>query len=220
MKKRKTIFQIEMVAYEKIRRRSRNDYQPVRLIPTWRVLFPTLEEAEQALPDLIKRFKTKHYQPLYWCKIKELPIGDAIRNPHENLSERLYDQNGIKVDERPFPTADYIDCRQSAYNGRKPEEIRFKPGDIVEYRGRLCVIDRFMSPYKEDRKPFGDATDDGYTVWIIDELADDIQLNTDGTPHLNHTHPAAVDLLPPRFPLPNQIQRRIQNIRQFISSGR
>ena len=217
MKKRKTIFQIELAAYEKIRRHQRDDYQPFRIIPAWKILYATLEEAEMALPDLIERFKSEHYLPLYWCKIVELPVGVVIRDSHENFSERLYDHNGRKVDERLFPTEDYMDCWHSSYMGRKPEDIRYKPGDVVEYRGRLCVVDGFMRPYKEDKKPFGDASDDGYTVWIVDEPADDIQLDSDGSVNMNHTHPASVDILPPRFQLSDKVKRRIENIRQFFS---
>lgn len=172
-----TIFQIEMAAYEKLRRRHRDDYQPFKLVSAWKVIYRTIEEAEAAVPNLIERFKEEFYLPLYWCKIVELPIGTLLRDSQENYSVRLYDQNGTKVDERLFPTEDFMNYHHSSYLGRKPEEIRFKPGDVVEYKGQICVIDKFMRLFVEGKKPFGDASDDGYIAWIVDELADNIQLD-------------------------------------------
>lgn len=217
MRKPATIFQVEMVAYEKLRRHHRDDYQSFKLVPAWRILFKNLDEAEKALPELIERFKNEHYLPLYWCKIVELPIATVLRDCSQNYSERLYDQNGKKVDERLFPTEDFMDYRHSTYIGRKPEEIRFQPGDVVEYRGGLCVVNGFMRPFKDGAEPYGDSSDDGYNVWIVDELADEIHRNDEGYVELDHAHPAAVDLLPPRFDIPKKVKQRIDNIKQFFS---
>lgn len=218
MKRPKTIFQLEMLSYSKCRRRHRDDYQPIEIRSGWTLTCLSLEEAETALPDLVKRFNEKYYFPLYCCHIREFPLGVIRNNSSDNYSDRLYDQNGVKLDERLFPTYQYMDgWSESTYLGRKPEEIRFNPGDVVDYGGDLCVVDSFMRPYKEGAKPFGDSSDDCYTVWYVDKNADNIEFDDDGYVLLGHDHPEAISLLPPRFPISERDRRRIENIRRFLS---
>lgn len=217
MKRPKAIFQLEMLSYVKRRRRHRDDYQPIEIQPAWTVTFLSLEEAEAALPDMVRRFNAEYYLPLYCCHIRELPLGVKRYSSNDNYSDRLYDQNGIKLDERLFPTSEYMNAwGESIYLGRKPEAIRFKMGDVVDSGGELCVVDGFMRTYKEGAKPFGDSSDDGYTVWCVDECADNIGFDDDGCVMLGHDHPEAISLMPPRFPISERDQRRIENIRSFL----
>lgn len=219
MKRPKTIFQLEMLSYVKRRRRHRDDYQPIEIRSAWTLTYLSLEEAEAALPDLVKRFNAEYYDTLYCCHIREFPLGVVRNNSSDNYSDRLYDQNGVKLDERLFPTYEYMNAwGESTYLGRKPEEIRFKRGDVVDYGGELCVVHGFMRPYKEGANPFGDSSDDGYTVWYVDKNADKIEFDDDGCAMLGHWHPEAINLLPPRFPISERDQLRIENIRRFLAA--
>lgn len=143
-------------------------------------------------------------------------MGIAMTSPNDNYSERVYDKNGVKLDERLFPTWAFMSCGESTYIGRKPEQIRFKPGDVAQYGDQLCVVDSFMRPFKEGEGPHGDSSDDGYNVWVVNDLADNIQVHEDGYPILWHAHPQAVGLFTPRYPIPAKIQCRINNIRKHI----
>ena len=171
--------------------------------------FKTMEEAECAIPEFIKRYGHEDVYCFYIC---ELPLGICIYTTDDTYSVRVYDHEGRKLDERLFPSCLFAPCRRSVYYGRKPEEIRFHPGDVVEYRGRLHVIHSFMRPYEEGAEPRGDSTDDGYTAWVVDELADNITYDKAGSINLAHCHPSALDVFSPRFPITPTMQRRIDNI--------
>ena len=168
------------------------------------------------MPGLIKDFNEQGWNELHSCRIVELPLDEIMQSPNDNLSERVYDHKGVKLDERLFPSYAFMGCDESTYRGRKPEQIRFKPGDVAEIGDQLCVVDSFMRPYKEGEAPHGDSSDDGYNVWIVDELADNIKIDEDGYPELSHTHPQAVALFFPRYPISEKVQRRIDNLRKHF----
>ncbi len=48
--------------------------------------------------------------------------------------------------------------------------------------------------------------------------ADKIEFDDDGCAMLGHWHPEAINLLPPRFPISERDQLRIENIRRFLSA--
>lgn len=213
----KTIFKTELIAMERKRRKCKDDYPRFDLTTEWSALYPSLQQAEATLPNLIKDFKEQGWYELHSCRITEIPLDKLLVSDSDNYSERVYDENGVKLDERLFPTENFMSCDESTYKGRKPEEIRFAPGDVAQWGNELCVVVGFMHPYAESRKPYGDASDDGYTVWIADEHADEIKLDNDGYPEISHGHPQAVSLFPPRFPISDKMKRRIDNLRKCIN---
>lgn len=125
----------------------------------------TLEEAEDYISGhgrSHKDFMEEHpeYSKLslrYSYVVVELPINMEIHPAlGQNLSTRIYLPDGTIWGENTY--ADYfpLNCHGDEYNywgsrnlfwGRKPEEIKFKPGDIVEvmghpgnhYWGNSCV---------------------------------------------------------------------------------
>ncbi len=214
--KQKSIFKLSLIGIQRKRRKHKDDYPRFELSEEWQVYYSTLHQAEEAIPGLIKDFNEQGWNELHSCRIEELPLGEILSSPNDNLSERVYDHNGVKLDERLFPTYAFMSCDESTYLGRKPEQIRFKPGDVAEFGDQLCVVDSFMRPYKESEASHGDSSDDGYNVWIVDELADNIRVDEDGYPELSHAHPQATTLFSSRYPISEKIQRRIDNIRKYF----
>lgn len=116
-------------------------YPTYRLSSLESAFFFTKEEAETAMRDI--RGHTMH--DTYCWTLSELPMGVCILN-NESLSERVYLPDGQLWSERPY--ADMFPCDIPApygeiefdnyvygrrfFAGRKLEEIRFKPGDIIE----------------------------------------------------------------------------------------
>ncbi|MCM1139199.1 MAG: hypothetical protein NC248_12115 [Bacteroides sp.] len=215
----KTIFKLSLIGIHRKRRKSKDDYPRFNLEVDWWAFYSTLKQAEDAMPSAIKEFKEQGWYDLHSCRIEELPLGEILTSPCDNYSERIYDSEGVKLDERLFPSYAFMNCFNSTYRGRKPEEIRFKPGDVVEYGDQLCVVDGFMRPYREGEVPHGDSSDDGYLVWMVDESADNITLDEDGFPELAHSHPQATALFTPRYPISEKSQRRINNIRKHFNYG-
>ena len=113
----------------------------------------TLEEAEDYVfgrGRSYKEFMVEHpeYSKLslrYSYVVVELPIGLEIHPTlGQNLSTRIYLPDGTIWGENTYADFIPLNClgeeynywgRRNMFGGRKPEEIRFKPGDIVEVMG-------------------------------------------------------------------------------------
>lgn len=118
-----------------------------RRYPTFRVeadarntYFSTREEAEERL-----RYLTGYDRDAYCWVLSEIPLG-INHLSYESFSERVYLPDGQLWGERPYADMlsndippqyseiefdNYIDGR-NYFAGRKPKEIRFQPGDIIE----------------------------------------------------------------------------------------
>ena len=113
----------------------------------------TLEEAEDYVfgrGRSYKEFMVEHpeYSKLslrYSYVVVELPIGLEIHPTlGQNISTRIYLPDGTIWGENTYADFIPLNClgeeynywgRRNMFGGRKPEEIRFKPGDIVEVMG-------------------------------------------------------------------------------------
>ena len=146
----------------------------------------------------------------------EKPLLIQITSRHENLSERIYDQHGRKLDERLYPTVGLTSDGESEYHGRPDNQIRYKPGDVVEFAEDLFVIECFMTPLSKKRWTSVDETDDGYIALRVDENADEIRYDKDGYVLLDDQNPQCTNIFPPHFPFSPKVQRRIDNLRHFV----
>lgn len=117
------------------------------------VYMRTLEEAENYIfgrSRSYKEFMVEHpeYSKLslrYSYVVVELPIGLEIHPTlGQNLSTRIYLPDGTIWGENIYADFFPLNCYGEEYNywgkrnmfwGRKPEEIKFNPGDIVEVMG-------------------------------------------------------------------------------------
>lgn len=102
--------------------------------------FSTREEAEETMKHL-----TGYNRDIYCFVLSEIPLG-VNHLSYESFSERVYLPDGQLWGERPYadmlpsdipPQYGEIEFDNCLYGrnyfaGRKPEEIRFQPGDIIE----------------------------------------------------------------------------------------
>ena len=105
--------------------------------------------------------------------VKEIPVDGGLRDV-DWLSVRTYDPQGNLMD---ACLQDYNLCNQ--FEGRKPEAIRFKVGDIVEVlecHKLFTAIVAALPPTPEDHFPVLDAMDDCYLVLPLD------------SGHIDHLH--------------------------------
>lgn len=216
------IFVLILETYTKLRRKYRDDYPRLSVEETEYVYCRSLTEAEAALPDMLKR--NRDYD-IYCLRIVEIPFGIPISDLGRNYSERVYDVNGKKIEERLFRTYPFAKCDEesSEYYGRPPEKLRFRKGDILESRNGIGVVCGLPLPPREI--PWGDDSDDSYTVWCLNEYADNpVEEITDGPdnrytyPNLCHDHVWTTEAFSPRFPFSPKIQRRIDNIHNYMKS--
>ena len=123
-----------------LRNRKNRHYPTCRLTGCESAYFRTREEAEAAMTHI-----HSHHWEIYCWVLSELPVGVCVLH-HESFSERVYLPDGRLWSERQY--ADMLPCDIPApygeiefdnyiygrrfFAGRKPEEIRFQPGDIIE----------------------------------------------------------------------------------------
>lgn len=194
------------------------DYPHYELTKVCEGIYLSLEKAEAAMHTSLNSCGWK----IYCCYIAEVPVETMVRDIlQNNYSLRMYDGKGEKLDERLFISHPFANCLTTSENyGRRPEECRFKQGDVVEYidshdrRGVIGVVERIILERRDT--PIGDDTDDGYLIRRVDESADNIMTDEYGEPNLSTDYIRCTEVFAPHYPIPGISQRRIENIREFI----
>ena len=141
-----SIFKVTSYKYKYLNIKKRH-WPEFKLDAFLSIFFNTLAEAE----EYIKSYSFLRPYDTYANVIVEIPVGLNIsEHLHaDSFSERIYlpdgtlwginDYANINQWEGPYPGSElelghYLGKKRMFY-GRKPEEIRFKPGDIVEVFG-------------------------------------------------------------------------------------
>ena len=143
----------KVMPYYLARSRRKQHYPVLKTNVLETLYMRTLEEAEDYVfgrGRSYKEFMVEHpeYSKLslrYSYVVVELPIGLEIHPTlGQNLSTRIYLPDGTIWGENTYADFIPLNClgeeynywgRRNMFGGRKPEEIRFKPGDIVEVMG-------------------------------------------------------------------------------------
>ncbi|MBR3977684.1 MAG: hypothetical protein IKJ95_07665 [Bacteroidaceae bacterium] len=199
----------------------------------------TLVKAERIMRRrVIKERKKKErneevHNKIYCFYITELPLEHKITEyvPGEYLTCRAYDANGLLADKSKAGNICLredikTECTHLSYplfRGRSEEEIRFKPGDIVEVMDgtdiRLAVITgipptieqcweyhmrlKSLSLEPECRKRphhyMRDYSDDSYI--IVDSAPNN---------QLYHEHVNSIFVFTPRFPIPVEVEQKFK----------
>lgn len=138
--------------------------------------------------------------PAHSFRVVEVPLG-RISPTFDTLSEYIYDHLGNPVDRRGYPS------NLGLFEGRTPEQIRFRKGDLCEVLRDDTVYLGFVAevpPSVEEaarlnNHPFTlDVTDDSYLV-MTSERPDD------------HDHVDALRIFKPRFKVHPAVERRLRN---------
>ena len=151
-------------------------------------------------------YEVKLSRPIYpphSFLVREIPL-DRICCKDKCLASYLYDRKGVRIDQRTFST---IPEDNGVFPGRAPEQIRFKKGDIVEYKcGKFIelgtVVDVPPSIEMADQinsNPKGrhmDETDDRYTVIGFDC-------------EKNYARVDAMDVFEPSYKIPPGVRNRL-----------
>lgn len=134
-----TIF--KLIPYTQSGNPKKKRYPTCRLESQIAFYFRTKEDAEAAIKDQ----KIHLLGDCYCWALREFPLGAGLHST-ESLSERIYLPDGQLWSERltndiyPYSVPHIYDEREfddyiyahRFFAGRKPEEIRFKPGDLIE----------------------------------------------------------------------------------------
>lgn len=165
--------------------------------------------------DLLPWVIDKHFTD---CKSHSIKNIRTIKQPNEIADKsifRLEKWKYTKLKNKNYVFANYM--HHSEFYGHPVDQIRFKPGDVVEFYGCLGVICQVPRLYDKNISPLGDDSDDSYLVWHVDESAEKIELDKYGCPTLEHSHPMCTEVFEPHFPISQRMQRYIDNIRKFFN---
>ena len=125
--------------------------------------YSSLEKVMEAIRE--NNHETWDAEEIMAYMVKEIAVDGEIGEVSW-LSVRTYDTQGVLIDQC---LQDYNLCNQ--FEGRNPEAIRFKIGDIVEvlegHRLYTAIV-AALPPTPEDHFPILDALDDCYLVLPLD----------------------------------------------------
>lgn len=144
---------------------------------------------------------------VYAFYIREVPV-DLPAPGVQCLSERVYGPDGQLIDFRDFSS---VDEEPGVFEGRTPERIRFKQGDIVEVLGMDEVELAYVANGPVSREEAArinseaiitlDVTDDSYMVFL-------------GPTFSFHQHIDALHVFSPRLKVPGPMLRRIERSKE------
>lgn len=192
----KSVFQVLAVYYKHPRR-----------YPVFKVYWIQLHMASSLslAEEFLKTYAQdpRNREDVYAFYIREVPV-DVPAPGTQCLSERVYGPDGQLIDFRDFSS---VDDAPGVFEGRSPEMIRFKQGDIVEVLGMDEVELAFVANGPVSREEASrinskaivtlDVTDDSYMVFL-------------GPTFSFHQHIDALSVFSPHFKIPGSMLRRIE----------
>ena len=196
----KSVFQILVVYYKHPRR-----------YPVFKVYWIQLHLASSftLAADYLKTYAQdpQNRENVYAFYIREVPV-DLPAPGVQCLSERVYGPDGQLIDFRDFSS---VDEEPGVFEGRTPERIRFKQGDIVEVLGMDEVELAYVANGPVSREEAArinseaiitlDVTDDSYMVFL-------------GPTFSFHQHIDALHVFSPRLKVPGPMLRRIERSKE------
>lgn len=162
----------------------------------------TVESAERLIRDHVIICSLYYYMmpSIHSFRVEERPLDSLTKGC---FSVRIYDKEGVKIDETLCSSI--IEDKQS-YPGRTPEQIRFKPGDIVEflYKDEINLGFVVSCPptvelaMRVKTKGFDmDDTDDAYTILTTSDYA-------------SHQHIYSMYVFKPQFKIHPAVENRLR----------
>lgn len=191
----------------------------------------SLESAEL----LVHQF-AEGIENLYCIYVTEYPMCERLCFGGNYVSQRVYGPDGTLIEQHLF--CDFFTDERDKfrhYRGRLPEQIRFKEGDIVEvlqgdevtlqvivgvpptvewcYRYALRGLDTKYNPGKTDAEREQWAFEDGYML----DITDDSYTVIDGPDYDYHSHPDALCIFAPRFPIPANVEQALKGYYEAVA---
>lgn len=181
-------------------------------------IFSDKEQAETGIQECIKT-AVKCHTEIYCFKVYEVPLNHVTYigtgTFFRAVREYLYDDKGHEIDYTTCSSLDEdIFTEYGSFLGKPKEQMRFKKGDLVEVieqdSVRLAVVNH-------------DPTD---TVWCYDlykrlkkrndliyflEASDNQATVLDGPSFHTHSHEQLVDIMKPRYPIPEEMKREYES---------
>lgn len=185
-----------------------------------RAFFHSYYEAEKWIRNNYVKCSEPHHNNIFCFYVTELPYKQIIGRD-SFVSCRLYDSEGRLID-RSSCMGSCIAGTTDSFLGRKPEDIRFRRGDIVEFLehndevelgvvvGLPRTIDECWEIVKHCRK-----SQRGIKHYPLDE-SDDCYIVQTGPNYMNHRHISSLKIFTPHYPIPPNVRKQIVD---YFNSG-
>lgn len=169
------------------------DYQEERLFLTY--------------GDAVRFLQEDKRDDTYCSWIIQTPIGER---ENEHGAVWLFDKDGVMIDYTT--TYSFGDGPESHFYGRTANRQRFKKGDIVEVVSRehvkLAVLNSDVPDIEHCWKIYNRCKEDERLDYFLD-YSDDTEVILDGPSFYYHEHVSPLDLMTPRFPIPEDIKKEM-----------
>ena len=186
----------------------KNPYPKFKLDYDTHRLFLSYDEAWNYL-------KTNKDECVYCSIISQIPVGER---ENEHAAEWLFNNEGHLLDYTTTYT--YGDGPESSFFGRPYNRQRFKEGDIVEVKWgdevRLAVlydtvpdVEWCWGVYQRGLKRYPDMP---YGL----DYSDDCTIVVDGPSYCCHNHVGPLNLMKPRFPIPDDIRKELETWYEMV----
>jgi hypothetical protein len=212
-KKCKTVFELEACYFQKRYNAKTERDLPLAYPFDLRNLrigfFSSLDRAEAAVKKCVKYRKMCNMETLYCFFVIEYRIDEMVWI-NDMVTIRSYLPDGKPEESCLTSAVCGDDGSLEEFAGRKPDEVRFKKGDLVEVvEGRNCFLGIVAgTPLTEDEaREFKQRSKLGATPNYLDDLY--CVLDFDGK-YTSHCHPLCTHVFQPRLRIPKTLERGLQ----------
>ena len=161
--------------------------------------------------DAVSFLNENKCEDTYCSWVIQLPVGER---ENEHGAVWLFDKDGVMIDYTTTYT--FGDGVEAHFYGRPTSRQRFKNGDIVEVVSREHVklavlssgvpeIGHCWKVYNRCMERWGE---DGSMCYYLD-YSDDTEIIIDGPSYRFHEHVSPLNLLAPRFSIPDEIREEM-----------
>ena len=158
--------------------------------------------------DAVRFLRNDKRDDTYCSWIIQVPAGER---ENEHGAVWLFDKDGIMIDYTT--TYSFGDGPESHFYGRPAHRQRFKKGDIVEVVSRehvkLAVLNSDVPDIEHCWKIYNRCQEDERLDYFLD-YSDDTEVILDGPSFYYHEHVSPLDLMTPRFPIPENIKKEME----------
>ena len=201
------------------------------------VYYPDLESCERLIEEYVmlekSRLESQRPRPdwiedeelncsVYAFHVYQLPIGVMLNHVKESVYHRVYDKNGVLLDESMC--AEIMDSNDTweelqldHYFGRPADKIRFKPGDLVEFDSCVGVVGNTRSMDIDFQWQLHQKVADEIFPFYSDYSDDSYYVVTDKEG--GHAHVHACELFPLQLPIPEDYMAQLKELSEFVKSN-
>lgn len=209
----KSIFQLEAIMYlqysnsERLRAR----YPKFKIKRREMGYFSTLAKAEAGIAQLIEEAA----EPYRAFKVYELPVDHVCRCYNlSDIRQYLYDEKGNMLEHTHCSAVlEDHDTKYGVFLGVPTDEQRIKKGDIVEVLHgntiRLAIASHEPTDIQWCYGYYQRVSDRDYGYYGLDDTDEQVAV-VDGPEYGNHDHVHLCNILPPAFPVSDELRQRYE----------